>query len=90
MLNSVLVEFVGTTIFLFSIITTGNPIIFSITLAVMVYIGKYLVGHGVNYNPAITVMMVAAKKQPMNTLAPFIVAQIAGGLAAFQLHKLIK
>ena len=89
MLNSVVVEFAGTMVFLYAIIANGNPIVFSATLALAVYLGKY-VGHGGNFNPAVTVMMVAAKKQPMNTLVPYIIAQIAGGLVALQLFKSIQ
>ncbi len=86
MLHTALVEFAGTIVFLYSIIATGNAIVFSVTLAFVVYLGRYL-GHVGNYNPAITIMMVSAKKQHMNTLVPYIIAQIAGGLVALQLYK---
>ena len=35
-------------------------------------------------------MMVAAGKLPTNDLIPYVVAQIAGGLAALQLYKRVK
>jgi len=89
MLNNAMVEFAGTLIFLYSIIATGNPIVFCTTLALVVCLGGYLGHAGGNYNPAITVMMVGAKKQPMNTLVPYIIAQIAGALTALQLYKRI-
>ena len=36
------------------------------------------------------VMMVAAGKLPKNDLIPYILAQIAGGLAALELYKRVK
>jgi glycerol uptake facilitator-like aquaporin len=44
---------------------------------------------GGNFNPAVTIMMVMAKKQKMETLT-YIVAQIAGGIAAFELYRRLK
>jgi len=35
-------------------------------------------------------MMVAAGKLPKNDLIPYILAQIAGGLAALELYKRVK
>ena len=50
-------------------------------------LGPYSGGH---FNPAISVMMVAMKKLSSNDLLPYILAQIAGGLAALELYKRIK
>ena len=89
MLNSVLVEFAGTMGFLFAILLTNNAIVFCAILVGLIYLGTAILGHGVHYNPAITVMMVAAKKHPVNALVPYIIAQIAGGLVALQIYKRI-
>jgi aquaporin Z len=45
---------------------------------------------GGNFNPAVTVMMVAKGAQPASDLLPYIVAQVAGGLAALELYKRVK
>jgi aquaporin Z len=45
---------------------------------------------GGNYNPAVTIMMAFAKKMPMSEVAPYIIAQVAGGITAFELWKRIK
>jgi aquaporin Z len=87
-MNAILVEFVGTLVFLYVIIATGNALAIGLTLALCIYLGGKISGG--NFNPAVTVMLVAAKKQNMNTLIPYILAQIAGGLAAIQLYKLVK
>ena len=51
------------------------------------YVGGSISGG--NFNPAVTIMMIAAKKQRLETALPYIVAQVAGGLAALALYKTI-
>jgi len=87
-MNAILVEFLGTLVFLYVIIATGNALAIGLTLALCIYLGGKISGG--NFNPAVTVMLVAAKKQNMNTLIPYILAQVAGGLAAMQLYKVVK
>lgn len=84
-MKAVLVEFIGTFVFLYVILATGNFLAIGATLALCIFLGgKY---SGGNFNPAVTVMMVAAKKQRMDTLFPYIVAQVLGGLAALALYQ---
>jgi aquaporin Z len=49
-------------------------------------------GHisGGHFNSAVTVMMAAAGKIPMTDVVPYILAQIAGGLVALELHKRVR
>lgn len=86
-MKAVLVEFIGTFFFLYVIISTGNFAAIGTALAVAVYLGGKISGG--NFNPAVTVMMVVAKKQRMETLVPYIIAQILGGIAALELYKRI-
>jgi aquaporin Z len=86
-MKAVLVEFIGTFFFLYVIISTGNFVAISTALAVAIYLGGKISGG--NFNPAVTVMMVVAKKQRMETLVPYIIAQILGGIAALELYKRI-
>lgn len=81
-MKSVLIEFIGTCFFLYVILTTGSPIAIGAALALAIYIG------GGNYNPAVTIMMISAKKQNMDTAVPYILAQIAGGFAALALYRI--
>jgi aquaporin Z len=87
MIKQLLVEFLGTLVFLYVILATGNFAAIGATLALVIYLGGPISGG--NFNPAVTVMMVAAKKQNMDTLL-YILAQIAGGLVALQLFKQFK
>ena len=85
MMKAVFVEFIGTLLFLYVIIATGNFAAIGAALALLIYLGGPISGG--NFNPAVTVMMIAARKQRMNTALPYIVAQLAGGIAALELYK---
>ena len=84
-----LAEFVGTMFFLLVILSTGGEALAvgaALAIAIMV-VGKVSGGH---LNPAVTVMMAVAKKMNSNDVLPYIVAQVAGGLAALELYKRVK
>jgi len=87
-MNKFIAEFLGTFFFLYVILATGSavPIGLALALAIMV-LGKF---SGGNFNPAVSVMMVAAGKLPSKDLLPYVLAQVAGGLAALEMHKRIK
>ena len=84
-LEKYLVEFFGTFVFLYVIISTGHPLAIGATLAFCVFFGGKISGG--NFNPAVTLMMAAAKKLPTAEVVPYIVAQVAGGLMALELYK---
>ena len=84
-MNKFVVEFLGTMFFLYVILASGNPLAIGLALAVAVMVGGKISGG--NFNPAVSVMMVAAGKLKKADLLPYIVAQVAGGLAALELHK---
>ena len=87
-LNKALAEFLGTYGFLSVIIFTGNAWLIGLALTVMILVfGKF---SGGNFNPAVTLMMVLGKKQPMSELLPYLFAQSLGALAALQTYKLLK
>ena len=80
------VEFLGTLFFLHVILATTNPLWIGATLALMIYVFGPISGG--NFNPAVTIMMAASKKMPWGDVAPYIMAQVAGGIAAIHLHRL--
>jgi aquaporin Z len=81
-------EFLGTLFFLYVILATGNAIAAGIALAIATIIsGPISGGH---LNPAVTVMMFAAKKIPSSEIMPYVLAQVLGGLTAFELFKRVK
>lgn len=80
-------EFLGTLFFLFVILATRDPLAIAVALAlVIVLLGPI---SGAHVNPAVTFMMFANKELAKSDLLPYVLAQIAGGLAAIQLHKAI-
>ena len=84
-MNKFVVEFLGTMFFLYVILASGNPLAIGLALAVAIMVGGTISGG--NFNPAVSVMMTAAGKLNKADLLPYIVAQVAGGLAALELHK---
>ena len=86
--NKYLVEFLGTLFFLYIIIATNNALAIGAALALAIYLGGKISGG--NFNPAVSVMMVVAGKLSKQDLIGDILAQILGGLAAFQLYKRFK
>jgi len=84
-LHKYLIEFFGTFFFLYVIIAIGHPIAIGTALAIAIFVGGKVSGG--NFNPAVTIMMTAAKKMPMSDAMPYIIAQIAGGLLALELYK---
>lgn len=82
-----LVEYLGTFFFLFIIIYTGNPLYIAIALGVAILLGEKISGG--NYNPAVTIIMALAGKLPVKKVIPYIVSQLAGGISALVLYKLV-
>jgi aquaporin Z len=94
-MNKYFVEFLGTLFFLFVILMSSKmgpselqPVIIGAALAIAIFVGGKISGG--NFNPAVSVMMVAANKLSSSELLPYIIAQILGGLAALQLTKVVK
>ena len=84
-----LAEFVGTMFFLLVILSTGGEALARRRCFSNCNYGcrKSSGGH---LNPAVTVMMAVAKKMNSNDVLPYIVAQVAGGLVALELHKRLR
>lgn len=87
-MNKYIVEFLGTLFFLYVILATGNPLAIGLALTVAIMVGGKISGG--NFNPAVSVMMASAGKLRMHDLLPYVVAQVAGGLAALELYRRVK
>lgn len=87
-MNNILVEFIGTLFFLYVIIATGNALAIGAALAVAIMIGGPISGG--HFNPAVSIMMTVAGKLSTKDALSYIIAQIAGGLAALELSKRVK
>jgi glycerol uptake facilitator-like aquaporin len=83
-----LAEFFGTMIFVLAIVLTAQPLLIAATfLAVILLAGPMGAGH---INPVVTLAMIFKGDLPMAEAAPYIIAQVAGALAAVQLAKMLK
>jgi aquaporin Z len=83
-----LVEFLGTLFLMFVILYTGNWLAISCALAVIILLGGAISGG--SFNPAVTLGLLAAGKINTGDVIPYIIAEVAGALAAFELFKLVK
>lgn len=86
-MNKYVVEFLGTLFLVFIILATGNYLAIGAALAVAVLLGGAISGGA--FNPAVAIVLLVSGKIPSTDIIPYIVAEIAGALAAFQLVKLV-
>ncbi len=86
-MNKYIVEFLGTMFLVFVIFATGNYLAIGAALAVAVLLGGSISGGA--FNPAVAIALMQAGKVARSDLIPYIVAEIAGALAGFQLFSVI-
>jgi glycerol uptake facilitator-like aquaporin len=87
MMHKFLVEFLGTMFLVFIIFATGNYLAIGAALAIAVLLGGAISGGA--FNPAVAIALMYAGKLSRSDLIPYIVAQVAGGLAGYEAFKLI-
>jgi aquaporin Z len=83
-----LVEFLGTFIFLSVIVATGNAWAIGLTLAIVAYLGGAISGG--HFNPAVTIMTLYNRGIANDTAIGYILAQIAGGILAVTVYNQLK
>jgi len=86
-MHKYVVEFLGTLLLVFVILTTGNYLAIGATLSLAILLGGAISGG--SYNPAVTLSLLAAGKLAAKEVIPYIVVEIAGGLTAVQLFKMM-
>jgi glycerol uptake facilitator-like aquaporin len=84
-LNKYLVEFFASIFFIYIVLATGNPLAIGAALAFVMLLTMNISGGYIN--PAITIVMSAAGKISNAEIIPYCIAQILGGLVAFELYK---
>jgi glycerol uptake facilitator-like aquaporin len=87
MLHKYIVEFLGTLFLVFVIFATGNYLAIGAALAVAVLLGGAISGGA--FNPAVAIALMHAGRLARADLIPYIVAQVAGGLAGYELFKMV-
>jgi glycerol uptake facilitator-like aquaporin len=81
------VEFLGTFIFFFVILSTGNGWIIGLTLALLIFaFGKISGGH---FNPGVTIMMMYNKGVLFEDAISYLLVQVAAGILAVELWRRI-
>ena len=83
-----LVEFLGTTFFVYIILATGNPLAIGAALALVILLASSISGGHIN--PAVSIVMASAGKISTSDLIPYIMAQVFGGLVALEIYKRFK
>ncbi len=84
-LNKLIVEFIGTFLFLSVILVSGQPLPVAITLAAVLYFGaKTSGGH---FNPAVSTMFFAKGDINLNTLLGYVLVQVVAGITALHFKK---
>ena len=83
-----LVEFLGSLLFVYVILATGNPLAIGAALSLVILLTKDISGGHIN--PAVTIAMVSAGKIQTNELIPYVMAQVLGALVALEIYKRVK
>lgn len=86
--TAILVEFLGTFIFLSVIVATGNPWAIGATLAVLAFLGGAISGG--HFNPAVTIMTLWNRGIAADSAVAYIVVQVAAGIAAVTTYNYLK
>ena len=85
-MGRILVEFLGTMFLVFVIFATGNYLAIGAALAIAVFLGGPISGGA--FNPAVAIALMHSGRLARSDLIPYIVAQVAGGLAGYELFKM--
>ncbi len=87
-LNKYLVEFLGTTFFLYVILATGNALAIGAALALAIFVGGKISGG--HFNPAVSLMMLVKGKLNTHDGMLYVLSQVLGGMLALALYKQFK
>jgi aquaporin Z len=87
-LLAVIVEFLGTFIFLSVIVATGNAWAIGATLAVLAYLGGAISGG--HFNPAVTIMTLYNRGITNENAIAYIIAQVIAGILAVTVYNRLR
>lgn len=83
--EALLTEFIGTFIFISSILIWGNPIVIALALFIVIYLGAQYSGG--NFNPAVSTAMFLKGTLSGSTYLQYIIVQLLGGVTAYYVYK---
>jgi aquaporin Z len=83
-----IVEFLGTMLLSFVIFSSGgNYVAIGVTVAIIILLGGPISGGA--YNPAVAIALFYAKKLSVTDLVPYIIAEISGCVAGYEVFKML-
>ena len=86
-ISKYLVEFLGTSLFLFTVLRFPNPIMIALSLLlVMIAGGKVSGGH---FNPVVSVVKHFKGDLKFEDMILYVIVQVLGGLFALSLFKML-
>lgn len=88
MFEKFLVEFLGSALFIYVVLATGNPLAIGASLALIMLLCSSISGGYIN--PVVTIVMSSAGNISVNDVLPYCLAQILGGLVALEIYKRFK
>ena len=88
MFEKYLVETLGTALFVYIVLATGNPLAIGATLVLVIMLTSKVSGGHIN--PAVTMTLASAGKLRMDEVLPYCVSQVLGGLLALEVYKRYK
>ena len=88
MFQNYLLEFFGTMFYVYVILATGNPLAIGASIALVILLIRNI--SGAYLNPAVTIVMAAARQIPNTEVLPYCLAEILGGLVALEIYKRVK
>jgi aquaporin Z len=86
--SAIIVEFIGTFLFLFVIVLTGNPVVIGGALAFLIYLALNISGG--HFNPAVTLMTLFNNGIALDNASGYIIAQITAGILAVSAYNYMK
>jgi len=86
-MNKFIIEFLGTLVFIFVVLSTNNPLAIGGTLAFVIAVSQKISYHN-NFNPASTFAKTIAKKQPIEDFFFYIIIQMTAVLTALKLYSI--
>lgn len=86
---NLIIEIIGTFIFVSVLITQSNPIIIGLSLIILIYLAKFLniKDPGVHFNPIVSIIILLENQYKWHDAVKFIICQIIGGLLAWTVWK---
>ena len=82
-----LVEFLGTSLFLFTVLRFPNPVMISLSLLLVILAGSKVSGG--HFNPVVSIVKHVKGDLKFEDMILYVIVQVLGGLFALSLFKML-